>query len=219
MSRNPLLAAADGRVRRLPRARQTGERLLPDVVPVDQVDARGLHGGLGTGHAGNQQQREIEPGGAAAGHQQTLALAGRYERRIPTHAHAGVALLEHVAVRPVRGRLPAVEQAGFGEQDGAGTGRGNRRAPFVAGAEPGRFDVEASVDRLTGRHGQLGNADVVEVERDVGGAWGSMRTPLAARKLPVSRDTTTGRISDGPGLPSTICPQSRPADMNRSYMP
>src|SRR5690554_1011910 len=43
--------------------------------------------------------------------------------------------------------------------------------------------------------------------------------PLETVSAPRRRATMRGRIRQGPGRPSTITPQSRPADMNRSYMP
>jgi hypothetical protein len=50
-------------------------------------------------------------------------------------------------------------------------------------------------------------------------ACGVMRTSLAATNASGRLDTTVGAISGGPGVPVTMTPQSRPADMNRSYMP
>jgi hypothetical protein len=45
---------------------------------------------------------------------------------------------------------------------------------------------------------------------------GVICTPFAARKGAVIRDTTLGRMSSGPGVPSTTTPQSRPADTSTS---
>ena len=49
MLRGPRLTACDHCVLDLPRARQPGERLLPRVMPVDQVEPSDLHGGVDPG--------------------------------------------------------------------------------------------------------------------------------------------------------------------------
>ena len=58
---DPGLAAGDDGILDLPRACQPRERLLADVVPVDEVHARDLHGGVDADATRDQVQREIEP--------------------------------------------------------------------------------------------------------------------------------------------------------------
>jgi hypothetical protein len=63
--------------------------------------------------------------------------------------------------------VPAVEQPRLGEEDGTracARDRGARRVPL---ADPGDFFTEAAVERLAGRHCDLGDTD--EVRRRRGG--------------------------------------------------
>src|SRR3954471_2188590 len=48
---------------------------------------------------------------------------------------------------------------------------------------------------------------------------GAMVTPFGAMNGALCAATTAASMRAGPGAPFTITPQSRPADMNRSYMP
>jgi hypothetical protein len=78
------------------------------------------------------------------------------------HAHLGVALREQVRVEPGGRGLAAVEQARFGEQEGAHADRGDRGAcpglrpdRIHLGPQPGERDIEAGIaGELEARHDQ-----------------------------------------------------------------
>ena len=173
MLRDPHLRLRDGRVGGRPRARQARERLLAGLVPVDQEHARGLHRAFDPGHARDQVERKVVPAGAAAAHHQPLVGAGRDDDALRVHAHVGVARGERVAIRPVRGRVVAIEQPGFGEQHGTGAGRGDHAAACVAVAQPAGFFFVAVQGDVAGIDRQVGDADVVGrgqvAQSDLGG--------------------------------------------------
>ncbi|MFM0626874.1 hypothetical protein [Paraburkholderia xenovorans] len=89
----------------------------------------------------------------------------------------------------------------------------------VTASEAGDFVVEAARERLAGRDQQFGHADDVGiragiercVRRDAHVIGGDERGSVARHDA--------GAMGARPGVPSTMRPQSRPADMNMSYMP
>jgi len=59
--RNPLQTSRDDGVVHLPAAHQRGERLLADIVPVEQLQARHAHRFLGANEPRDEKQREVVP--------------------------------------------------------------------------------------------------------------------------------------------------------------
>ena len=113
----------------------------------------------------------------------------------------------------------AVEQARFSQQYRARARGGERGAGGVAVAQPCHFGAEAAVQRFAWRDGQLRHAD--DVRRAAFGESGFGLDPHAVgskeRLLALRYDHAAEQRE--PGRPSTITPQSRPADLNMSYMP
>ncbi len=161
VSRDPLLASRDDGVVGLAVAGQRRERLLADVVPVDQVQARYAHRLVGADETRDQKQRQIVPRRAPAGHDEALTFAGRHERAAHVHAHGRIARRHGVAVSPVRRRVLVVEQAGLGEDQRAGARRRERRARGVARGQPVALGRVAAREILLRRHHQIGYHDDV----------------------------------------------------------
>ena len=84
---DPLLAFGNHRVVDLAVARQRRERLLADVVPVDELQPRDADRFLGAREARNQIEREVVPRRAAAGEDQPLRIARDHERAVRVQPH------------------------------------------------------------------------------------------------------------------------------------
>jgi hypothetical protein len=122
----------------------------------------------------HQGQREVHAGGDA---RRGDHVAVAHEDRVGFDFHPGMAARELGAGGPVRGRAAPVEQAGAGEQEGAGADRGHALRPRRGGGEPvdqalvarGRVD-----SRAAGGHQRVDPAlaavqGAVGVERDARG--------------------------------------------------
>ena len=72
---DPGLAARYHGVFNLPRAREARERLLANLVPIDEADAGNLHCGIDTAPARDQVEREVKPRRPATRHDEPLGFA------------------------------------------------------------------------------------------------------------------------------------------------
>ncbi|MCY1528668.1 hypothetical protein D9M68_637820 [compost metagenome] len=89
----------------------------------------------------DQRQRQVDAGGDASG---GPVLAAFDEDAVVLHAQGRVVRLQAGGRTPVRGDGPAVEQAGGGQHEGAGTHATGAPGVRVAAAQPGlRFAVDA----------------------------------------------------------------------------
>ena len=106
----------------------------------------------------SQRERELVPGDAAASHHDPLPGAAHHQATIRVPAHARVLPAQRIAVSPVGGGVEPLQQAGAGQQRGAGAGRGQQGPLGMALANPVRGRVVHAVQLRARRDREVGDA-------------------------------------------------------------
>jgi hypothetical protein len=107
----------------------------------------------------DEGERQVDAGGHAGGGGDVPVLD---EDRVRVDVHGRVLVTQAVAVRPVGGHAPAVEEAGLGEEEGTRADGSDALRLGRAGTDPGdEVLVHAAGPRAAGDDQQAGRVGLV----------------------------------------------------------